>query len=226
MHISWIHFGGCGNVMTKKTGLANHKYYLEHKKYFLNKNVKYYKANKSKISLQKRKHYIKERNNILLYQKKYRSLNKKKVNTASRKYYKNNTKQCRENNKIYCIKNKKDILIYKKEYERKRKLTDVAYKIKCNLKNRIWKTLKKGNKSLNTNELVGCDSDFLKKYLEKQFKPKMNWNNYGFDGWHVDHIIPCCQFDLSKLEEQRKCFHYTNLQPLWAKENLSKGGKL
>jgi hypothetical protein len=59
---------------------------------------------------------------------------------------------------------------------------------------------------------------------EKKFKPKMSWNNYG--KWHIDHIKPCCSFNLSKSEEQRKCFHYSNLQPLWAKENLSKGKKV
>jgi len=53
----------------------------------------------------------------------------------------------------------------------------------------------------------------------------MSWNNYTYIGWHVDHIKPCCQFDLSKPEEQAKCFHYTNLQPLWAEENLTKGKK-
>jgi len=65
--------------------------------------------------------------------------------------------------------------------------------------------------------------DFLKQYLKKQFRPGMTWDNYG--KWHIDHIIPCCKFDLSKPKEQQKCFHYTNLQPLWAEENRKKGRK-
>jgi len=67
-----------------------------------------------------------------------------------------------------------------------------------------------------------------KEYLQNQFKKGMTWKNYGKGKrkWCVDHIKPCCSFDLSKPEEQKKCFHYTNLQPLWAKENRQKGVKL
>ena len=54
----------------------------------------------------------------------------------------------------------------------------------------------------------------------------MSWENYGYYGWHIDHIIPCSKFDLSKLEEQKKCFHFTNLQPLWALDNIKKSNKL
>ena len=68
--------------------------------------------------------------------------------------------------------------------------------------------------------------DELKKHIEKQFKPGMNWSNHSVRGFHIDHIIPCASFDLTKEEEQKKCFHYTNLQPLWAEENLSKGAKV
>ena len=55
----------------------------------------------------------------------------------------------------------------------------------------------------------------------------MSWDNHGFgdDKWHIDHIIPCSNFDLTKKEEQKKCFNYKNLQPLWQKDNLSKGNK-
>ncbi len=76
------------------------------------------------------------------------------------------------------------------------------------------------NKAKKTIKLLDCTIPELKKYLEKQFKKGMTWNNYG--KWHVDHIRPCCKFDLSKPEEQLKCFNYTNLQPLWAEENLRK----
>jgi hypothetical protein len=72
---------------------------------------------------------------------------------------------------------------------------------------------------------LGCSSwDELKNYLEKQFTCGMNWENMG--EWHIDHIIPCSSFDLTNIEQQMKCFHYSNLQPLWAKDNLSKSNKI
>jgi hypothetical protein len=69
--------------------------------------------------------------------------------------------------------------------------------------------------------MLGCTIEELWKHLEKKFKPGMTKENHG--KWHVDHIIPCAIFDLSKPEEQIKCFHYTNLQPLWAIDNIRKG---
>ena len=66
----------------------------------------------------------------------------------------------------------------------------------------------------------------LRFHLQKNWLPGMSWENYGYYGWHIDHIIPCSKFDLSKLEEQKKCFHFTNLQPLWALDNIKKSNKL
>jgi hypothetical protein len=60
--------------------------------------------------------------------------------------------------------------------------------------------------------------------LEKQFTKGMNWKNYG--KWHIDHIKPCASFDLSLEHEQKLCFHFTNLQPLWAKDNIRKSDKI
>ena len=71
---------------------------------------------------------------------------------------------------------------------------------------------------------IGCTKGQLVAHIEKQFKPGMNWENYGYYGWHIDHIRPCASFDL-KEEDLKRCFHYTNLQPLWAEENLRKGAK-
>ena len=72
------------------------------------------------------------------------------------------------------------------------------------------------------------DIEELKIYLAQKFQTGMNWNNHGYgeDKWHIDHIRPCASFDLSKPEEQAICFHYSNLQPLWQKDNLQKGDKL
>lgn len=73
-------------------------------------------------------------------------------------------------------------------------------------------------------KLLDCSPLFLKEHLEKQFKEGMTWDNHTTDGWHIDHIRPCCSFDLTKKEQQEECFHYSNLQPLWATDNLKKGG--
>lgn len=105
-----------------------------------------------------------------------------------------------------------------------REAKDLNFKIARRLRKRIWAAVVDGEKSDLTFALVGCSIDFFKKHIETQFRPGMSWENYG-PAWHIDHKRPCASFDLSKSEQQYECFHYTNLQPLWAKENLSKGAK-
>ena len=101
-------------------------------------------------------------------------------------------------------------------------------KIAKNLRIRLRKILiiQSTYKKDSTFNLVGCTVEKLKYHLERQFKDGMTWFNYGVFGWHIDHIIPCSKFDLSKLEEQKKCFHFTNLQPLWAADNIKKSNKV
>jgi hypothetical protein len=81
------------------------------------------------------------------------------------------------------------------------------------------------NKSAKTQDLLGCSIEDLKKHLEASFEPGMTWDNWQHDGWHIDHIRPCASFDLTDPGQQRQCFHYTNLQPLWAADNIRKGAK-
>jgi hypothetical protein len=114
---------------------------------------------------------------------------------------------------------------YIKEYNRKQRLLNKSYKVRDNISRRIRSAINNGYKSKKTLELLGCSIEELKKYLEKQFREGMSWKNYGLYGWHIDHIIPCSSFDLTNIDQQKICFHYTNLQPLWAKDNLSKGNK-
>ena len=111
------------------------------------------------------------------------------------------------------------------EYEKNRKLTDAEFKLVKTLRSRLGGALKRQNSSKNnsTIELLGCSVSFLKGYLAGKFKEGMTWENHG--EWHIDHIKPCASFNLLDEEEQKTCFHYTNLQPLWASENLSKGCK-
>lgn len=113
---------------------------------------------------------------------------------------------------------------YYKNYIVNKMKSDPIYKLRRMLRKRFKSALKAKGVRKNTSaiKIIGCSIQFLKQHLESKFKQGMTWENYGQYGWHIDHIKPCALFDLSKEDEQKKCFHYTNLQPLWANENLSK----
>ncbi len=108
-------------------------------------------------------------------------------------------------------------------YTKLRIQIDPVFKLKLNLRTRLYKAIKGNLKAAKTMDLLGCSGEELKIYLENKFTEGMTWENHTPTGWHVDHIKPCAAFNLLDPEEQRKCFHYTNLQPLWAIDNLIKG---
>jgi len=104
---------------------------------------------------------------------------------------------------------------------------DPVFAARVNLSTRIAHALRRNHgirKSQKTLDLLGCSLVELRSHLEAKFQPGMSWDNYG--AWHVDHIRPCASFDLSDPAQQRVCFHYTNLQPLWASDNFHKSAKL
>lgn len=104
-----------------------------------------------------------------------------------------------------------------------RRATDPEFRLLCNLRGRTRYALFGKGKSKKTKELLGCTMAELRTHLEKLFKPGMTWENYG--EWEIDHICPCALFDLLDPAQQTICFHYTNLQPLWHRENLDKRDK-
>lgn len=177
-------------------------WYLKNKKRILLLRKKYQKEHKETIKTTKRKHYLKHKQEILARNKKYQLLHTEEHNKSNRKYKKTHRHEINK-------------------YQQHVRDTNIGLRIRGSLALRIWGTVKKGYKSATTMKLVGCSIEFLKIHLQNKFKPGMTWTNYG--AWHIDHIRPCASFDLSKPTEQRKCFNFTNLQPLWAKENLSKG---
>ena len=124
-----------------------------------------------------------------------------------------NNKRRRKNRENLEIQRKKQ-----REQARKRR-SNVKNRIRLNLGTRLYLAVEK--KHGNTMELTGCSKEDLYTHLESKFTEGMNWENYG--KWHIDHIKPCASFDLTKEEEQKKCFHWTNLQPLWAIDNMRKG---
>jgi len=98
------------------------------------------------------------------------------------------------------------------------------YRMTCSLRARLGAALRARKAVKSSVGLVGCTPAALRGHIEAQFTPGMTWANYGL--WHVDHIRPCASFDLLDPEQQRKCFHYTNLQPLWGSDNFKKGSKV
>jgi len=99
----------------------------------------------------------------------------------------------------------------KNERERNRRNTDIVYRLRLYLASRILNVLKGKTKSDSTTKLVGCSREFFKKYFHSKFTSGMTWERFMNGEIHIDHIRPCASFDLSKPEEQRLCFHYTNL---------------
>jgi len=184
----------------------------KHKDEIKNYNKFYASEHKEQRKEYIEKNYYRDKEKNKIYHKAYYNKNKDKLiaqNKVSSKIWRKNNKD-----KVNSIQNKCII---------KRRKSDINFRILCNLRTRIWKAIKGYTKSLPTMMLIGCEIDYLLFHLQSQFTEEMNWDNYG--KWEVDHIRPCSSFDLSKPEEQLKCFNYTNLQPLWKKDNLIKGAK-
>jgi hypothetical protein len=108
---------------------------------------------------------------------------------------------------------------------RERYTNDTDHRIAAVVRSRVHAGLRgRVKKSIRTEDLLGCSFGTLKVRLASMFVPGMTWGNYG--EWHIDHIRPCASFDLTREDEQRKCFHFSNLQPLWAHDNLIKSAKM
>lgn len=145
------------------------------------------------------------------YFKKYKAVNREKIAIWARQYYE---------------KNRARILARCAARAKQRRRECPYFRLKLLLRSRFYKVLKvQGvSKSMRVTSLVGCTPDELKTHLEKQFLPGMSWDNHG--QWHIDHIRPISSFDLHNHAQQSQCFHFSNLQPLWAKDNLKKGSRV
>ena len=240
---------------TKKYREENKEYYKEYNKKYSEENKerieetrkKYYQENKELIKAYQ-KEYRDDKDNkekIKERQRKYRVNNIDKVKERTQKYYQENKESISKKRREHYSKNRVEIRKREKirwelrdtgtkekqkEYARKwtakRFKEDSLFKLQSNLRSRtrqafIRKGWKKGSKTM---DMLGVPYETVKAHLEQQFTKGMNWNNNTRDGWHIDHIIPLAS--AKDEEELRKLCHYTNLQPLWAKDNISKSDKI
>jgi len=128
---------------------------------------------------------------------------------------------CRNCVKILDLKYRPGQLEWRAKYQKTQRDTKGQFKIADNLRRRVNSALHGKSKSSSTEKLLGCSIRELLNYLQKKFTSDMSMENYG-KVWEIDHIIPCSKFDLSKTNEQKICFHFTNLQPLPIIENRKK----
>ena len=184
------------------------EWYKENKDAHKENGRKWYEENKER-RLEKCKEWHK--NNLgkaSEYSKRWRDTNREKAQASQRDYYK---------------RNKEKRLAYHKEYIR----TNINANIAKKLRVRVWQALKgRATPSSSTLEVLGCSIETLKKQFTSQFREGMTWEKFMSGEIHIDHIIPCSSFNLEDPEEQKRCFHCTNLQPLWAEDNLKKSAKL
>ena len=179
--------------------------------------------NKEKIAKSKKEHYLKNEESIKKYRQEYSLKNKENIAKQKKAYSLNNKENIAKYKKKYYLNNKEYLLKIRSIWDIKRRKNNPNYKLRNNLRSRVWSALKGASKSAPTMELIGCSIDKLWNHLESKFEPWMTWDNYG--EWHLDHIKPCASFDLTCPVQQLACFHYTNLQPLSATDNLSKGAR-
>jgi hypothetical protein len=156
------------------------------------------------------------------YNQSYYINNKEKINLRNKSWYESNKEKHRENNKNWSEKNIEKVRKYHNDLIKRQRKLDPLKKLIFNVRNRISSVLK--NKNSSSFEIVGCTPVFLKEHLENQFTEGMSWDNQGQYGWHIDHIVPLSSAKTN--EEIYKLCHYTNLQPLWAEDNLKKSNKI
>jgi hypothetical protein len=115
---------------------------------------------------------------------------------------------------------------YSKDYHAKRSARDLNYKLRATIRSRFVGALKGQRNIARAESLIGCSLEFFRGYVEAKFTFGMSWENWGKKGWHLDHIKPLASFDMTDIGQQLEAFHYSNLQPLWWKDNLKKGAKI
>jgi len=185
-------------------------YYIQRKEQRKKYNEDYYKNNVEHLQEYASGYYHKNQEHMQQYSREYYKKNREARVQYSKDYSKNNRKAINE-----YIKNKSD--------------KDINFKlnrrIRATINTEINRSRNKNTKSYKTLELLGCSISEARSYLESKFLEGMSWDNHGLKGWHIDHIKPLASFDLTDPEQQKQAFHYTNLQPLWWRENLQKGNK-
>jgi hypothetical protein len=182
----------------------------------------WYESNKDTIKVKCKAYRDSNKEKISLYGKNYHQTNKEKRKLQKKLYYQINKEKRKLCGKLYYENNKSK----RHNYHYNKLNTDIQYKLRNRLRSRLYNAINRNYKSGSAVKDLGCSIEEFKIYLESKFSPGMTWENWSTNGWHIDHINPLSSFDLKDRKQFLEACHYTNLQPLWADENLSKGKKV
>ena len=183
----------------------------------------YYLKNKEHKKEFSKEYHLKNREKRLKQMKEHHLKNKEQRNKSMREHYLKTKEHYQEQQKKYHSKPTTKELI--RNRVNKKYKTDINFRISKICRSRVYDALKGITKSASTMKLMGCTPDELRKHIESLFQPGMTWENQGAGGWDIDHVKACANFDLINPEQQRACFNWSNLQPLWASDNMSKGAR-
>jgi hypothetical protein len=175
-----------------------------------------------------KQYFIEHKDKKKTYDKQRHLKNKKERNLKSKKWRLNHKNESKIYNKRYYLKNKKELIKKNIEYQNKKLKNNSIFKIIKNLRNRMNHALRcQGiKKSIHAIDCLGCSAEFYQNYIQSLFKPGMNIDNKDTKKWVQHHIIECNKFNLLDPEQQRKCFHYTNIIPMWENDHIALHAKL
>lgn len=160
------------------------------------------------------------RDKVQAANRKWHAANKDKARTACQAWHTANKDKANAASRAWRVNNREA----RRKYIKNRLATDPEFKLLHTLRTRLVSAIKCGSKVASIKKLLDMEISEFKIYLQGQFLPGMAWENHG-PIWHIDHIRPCASFDFNDPEQQRACFHWSNLQPLFAKDNREKGAK-
>lgn len=180
--------------------------------------------NKARVKIHNARSYRKHRCQRSEQNRLWAALNPEKMCGYKRKWYQRNKDQVSAAGKLWAKNNPEAFRKMRCRIVKRRMDKSPLLRVERSLRSRVRAAINGSNKSAATLELLGCSVESLRLHLEERFVEGMSWENYGVV-WHIDHIRPCASFKLSDPGQQKQCFHYSNLQPLFAADNLRKGDK-
>lgn len=184
----------------------------------------YAEDNKERIAERKKAYRKKNKAEISSYNKKYKKENSLAISEKYKEWSAKNKEKKSEHWKAWYCANKDKKAAYQKIYKRNRLKADPIFRMTHNLGCGLRKAMKGTSKPKKTMELLGCSQEYLREHLSAQFTEGMTLENYG--EWHIDHIQAVSLFDHNDPEQVAICWHYTNMQPMWAKDNIIKSNKI